>query len=229
MELLKRSFSSSGDSLYELLGVKKTATGDDIKKAYRKLALKYHPDKNLSNPEASEKFKEINHAHSVLRDNAKRRIYDQYGSLGLYMAERVGEENVSLYFMINSRWAKALCIFCGIITGCYFCLCCCCCFNFCCGKCKPDMEQEDMDYSFLHREPVKGDSDHPPGERVKSEELSSESAEISPVTAQPTSSGQPNEEQGADEAAGNVTETTVLSQESKPNYGADGAIVLPES
>ena len=61
------------------------------------------------------------------------------------------------------------------------------------------------------------------------EELSSESAETSPVTAQPTSSVQPSEEQGADEAAGNVTETTVLSQETKPNYGADGAIVLPES
>ncbi|CAI9734138.1 Hypothetical predicted protein [Octopus vulgaris] len=146
----KRSFSSSGDSLYELLGVKKNASNDEIKKAFRKLALKFHPDKNLDDPNAADKFKDINHAHSVLCDSSKRRIYDQYGSLGLYAAETVGEENVSFYFLLNSRWAKALFCFCGLITGCYFCLCCCCCCNFCCGKFRPQMDQEDMDYSFLH-------------------------------------------------------------------------------
>lgn len=54
-----------------------------MKKAYRKLALKYHPDKNPDNPEAGEKFKEITHAYEVLSDPQKRDIYDQYGTEGL--------------------------------------------------------------------------------------------------------------------------------------------------
>uniref|UniRef100_A0ACB8FE35 DnaJ sub C member 5 n=1 Tax=Sphaerodactylus townsendi TaxID=933632 RepID=A0ACB8FE35_9SAUR len=72
----------------------------------RKLALKYHPDKNPDNPEAAEKFKEINNAHAILTDVSKRNIYDQYGSLGLYIAEQFGEENVNTYFMLSSWWAK---------------------------------------------------------------------------------------------------------------------------
>ncbi|OXB78772.1 UNVERIFIED_CONTAM: hypothetical protein H355_010705 [Colinus virginianus] len=72
----------------------------------RKLALKYHPDKNPDNPEAAEKFKEINSAHATLTDLSKRNIYDKYGSLGLYVAEQFGEENVNTYFMLSSWWAK---------------------------------------------------------------------------------------------------------------------------
>lgn len=77
----------------------------------RKLALKYHPDKNPDNPEAAEKFKEINNAHATLTDLSKRNIYDQYGSLGLYVAEQFGEENVNTYFMLSSWWAKVSCYF----------------------------------------------------------------------------------------------------------------------
>lgn len=73
---------------------------------YRKLALKYHPDKNPENPDAAEKFKELNNAHSVLSDITKRNIYDKYGSLGLYVAQQFGEENVNTYFMLSSWWAK---------------------------------------------------------------------------------------------------------------------------
>lgn len=127
------------------MGLTKQATSDDIKKAYRKLALKYHPDKNPS-PEAAEKFKEVNHANSILSDSTKRNIYDNYGSLGLYIAEQFGEENVNTYFLVTSGWCKALFIGCGIITGCYFCCCCCCCFNFCCGKCRPKAPDETGDY-----------------------------------------------------------------------------------
>jgi molecular chaperone DnaJ len=67
---------------YEILGVPKNATLDEIKKAYRKLALKYHPDKNKS-PDAEEKFKEISEAYGVLSDETKRRQYDQFGHAGI--------------------------------------------------------------------------------------------------------------------------------------------------
>uniref|UniRef100_A0A3B3ZVM9 DnaJ homolog subfamily C member 5 n=1 Tax=Periophthalmus magnuspinnatus TaxID=409849 RepID=A0A3B3ZVM9_9GOBI len=102
----QRSLSTAGESLYHVLGVDKVATNDDIKKSYRKLALKYHPDKNPDNPEAVDKFKEINNAHAILNDPTKRNIYDKYGSLGLYVAEQFGEENVNTYFVLSSWWAK---------------------------------------------------------------------------------------------------------------------------
>ena len=73
---------------------------------HRKLALKFHPDKNPDNPDAAEKFKEINNAHAILSDPTKRNIYDQYGSLGLFVAEQFGEENVNTYFVLSSWWAK---------------------------------------------------------------------------------------------------------------------------
>ena len=67
---------------YEVLGVDKKATADEIKKAYRKLAIKYHPDKNPGDKEAEEKFKEAAEAYSVLSDDTKRQQYDQFGHDG---------------------------------------------------------------------------------------------------------------------------------------------------
>ncbi|KAF1328974.1 Dnaj like subfamily b member 6, partial [Globisporangium splendens] len=65
---------------YEVLNVEKTATDDEIKRAYRKMAIRYHPDKNLDDKEAAEiKFKEIGEAYSVLSDEGKRRQYDRFG------------------------------------------------------------------------------------------------------------------------------------------------------
>lgn len=64
---------------YEVLGVPKTAAPEELKRAYRKLALEYHPDRNKSR-EAEEKFKEINQAYEVLSDSSKKQLYDQYGT-----------------------------------------------------------------------------------------------------------------------------------------------------
>lgn len=68
---------------YKLLGVEKNTSADDIKKAYRKLAMKYHPDKNPGNKEAEKKFKEINAAYDVLKDDQKRAAYDRFGEAGV--------------------------------------------------------------------------------------------------------------------------------------------------
>lgn len=186
-----RHLSSSGNSLYELLGLQKSATHDEIKKAYRRLALKFHPDKNLDDPSKAEKFKEISHAHTVLTDTTRRQIYDEYGSMGLWAADQFGEENVNVYLMLTSKWCKALFICCGIFTCCYCCLCCCC----CCGKCRPAHPEED--YSNLHDE-------------------FSTSPEDSPVTSQPQGGAIP-----VPPAGDNFTESTTLKPEAKKYGAGD--------
>ncbi|XP_068231092.1 dnaJ homolog subfamily C member 5 isoform X1 [Palaemon carinicauda] len=194
---------TTGDSLYETLGLQKESTTEEIKKTYRKLALKYHPDKNPNNPEAAEKFKEINYAHGILSDSTKRNIYDNYGSLGLYIAEQFGEENVNTYFLVNSGWCKALFLFCGIITGCYLCCCFCCCCNFCCGKCKPRPPDETGDYHNLNTgaedlpEQREGVNSSQPGTSRNKEDLDDEEIDGAkpmggePITSQPPPSTNP--------------------------------------
>ena len=77
---------------YEVLGVKKTDSDPDIKKAYRKLAMKYHPDRNKGDKAAEEKFKEINEAYAVLSDPEKRKQYDMFGSDGFH--QRYSQEDI---------------------------------------------------------------------------------------------------------------------------------------
>ncbi len=118
--------SRSGESLYALMEIPKNSTMQEIKKRYRRLALKYHPDKNPDNPEAEEmvsrfflvttnllicthlplhtQFKKINHAHTVLSDEKMRALYDKHGSFGLYLADQFGEEVVDHIMMFSSKW-----------------------------------------------------------------------------------------------------------------------------
>ncbi|WP_413569122.1 DnaJ C-terminal domain-containing protein [Bdellovibrio sp. HCB117] len=72
----------SKKDLYSTLGVSRSASADEIKKAYRKLAMQYHPDKNPGDKKAEEKFKEISQAYDVLSDTKKREMYDQFGHAG---------------------------------------------------------------------------------------------------------------------------------------------------
>jgi len=67
---------------YDILGLSRSATADEIKKAYRKLAIKYHPDKNPGDKEAEEKFKEAAEAYEILSNQEKRQRYDQFGHAG---------------------------------------------------------------------------------------------------------------------------------------------------
>ena len=76
--------------LYEIIGVDKNASLNDIKKSYRKIAMKYHPDKNPDDKDAEKKFKESAEAYAVLSDENKRRQYDQFGHAGVGMGDTGG-------------------------------------------------------------------------------------------------------------------------------------------
>ena len=77
---------------YEVLGIKKDGSAQDIKKAYRKLAMKYHPDRNKGDKEAEEKFKKISEAYAVLSDSEKRKQFDTYGDTGFQ--QRYSQEDI---------------------------------------------------------------------------------------------------------------------------------------
>ncbi len=90
----------AGKDYYKILGVSKNASPEEIKRAYRKLALKYHPDKNKGNKEAEAKFKEINEAYAVLSDPEKRKQYDTFGADGFQ--SRFSQEDIFRGFDFNS-------------------------------------------------------------------------------------------------------------------------------
>jgi curved DNA-binding protein len=87
------------EDYYRVLGVSKNASKDEIKKAFRKLAMKYHPDKNKDNKEAEEKFKKINEAYAVLSNGEKRKQFDMFGAEGF--SKRFSQEDIFRGFDFN--------------------------------------------------------------------------------------------------------------------------------
>ena len=81
---------------YETLGVSKNSSESEIKSAYRKVAMKYHPDKNPGDNDAEEKFKQAAEAYSVLSDNDKRARYDQFGHAGVNQANSGGFSHMNI-------------------------------------------------------------------------------------------------------------------------------------
>jgi len=209
-----RRLSTTGDTLYNILNLKKSATPDEVKRAYRQLALKYHPDKNPNDPTAHEKFQDINRAHKILSDQLKRSIYDQYGSLGIYIAEQFGDEYVNTYFVLTSKWFKAFMICLGISTCCYgFCCCCCFCFNFCCGKCKPKVdprfeEQYDREWGDTR------DGSSQQDEAVNEQPKAGGDDDKKPIIGLPP----PQSSTNSSSAPINATETTNLNQAQSQNH-----------
>lgn len=88
------------EDYYKILGIEKTASAEELKKAYRKLALKWHPDKNPNNKAAEEKFKKISEAYAVLSDTQKRKDYDMYGSADQFR-QRYTQEDIFRGFDLN--------------------------------------------------------------------------------------------------------------------------------
>jgi len=87
---------------YEVLGVKKGASAEELKKAYRKLAVKYHPDKNPGDKQAEERFKEINEAYAVLSDPKKKEQFDQFGSNNFH--QRFSQEDIFRGFNVDDMF-----------------------------------------------------------------------------------------------------------------------------
>uniref|UniRef100_A0A5K3FQH6 J domain-containing protein n=1 Tax=Mesocestoides corti TaxID=53468 RepID=A0A5K3FQH6_MESCO len=176
-----RKLSTKGNSLYELLGISKDATPEEIRKAYRKLALRCHPDKNPGDPKAGEKFAELNRANMILTDDTKKQIYDKYGSYGIYISEKLGDETAMMYLPLTNPCLKCLFLSCFFLTGCCCCFCCC----FCCACCRkmPEDYEEYMDI------PPESDEDAAAGDNRTGGDAQQQQQQ--PVSSEPIPLGAP--------------------------------------
>ncbi|CAF0721489.1 unnamed protein product [Rotaria sp. Silwood1] len=158
-----RSGGTSTQNYYDILGITPQATDEEIKRAYRKAALRLHPDKN-PDPEAATQFQVVDKAYKVLIDPKLRSTYDQFGARAADAMRRMNDE-YSEALARMPRWKKILFGFLCISTCCCFGGCCCClcgcgcccnfCCNHCCGKYKRDEDvfspfQEDEDIPGIH-------------------------------------------------------------------------------
>lgn len=92
--------------LYEILGVDKNVSKDELKRSYRKIAMKYHPDRNPDNKEAEQKFKEAAEAYAVLSDENKRAKYDQFGHAGVGMGDMGGAQGFDMNFSMEDIFSQ---------------------------------------------------------------------------------------------------------------------------
>lgn len=153
-----RKLSTSGESLYSILGVQKSSTVREIKEAYKKVKLELRSDKNVKSVEdGAKKMNDVNRAYAILRDAEKKGIYDSNGSLGLYLVERFVERDANTCCVVTSGWCVAVSLLCGaVFYGLISCFCCCCC---CCDtgcdrwRSSPGPDQDSMEMSASITEP----------------------------------------------------------------------------
>lgn len=138
----ERRYTVVGRTLYTELLIRKDATADEIKAAYRKLARKYHPDKNPGNENVEKKFQRISRAYEVLSDPYKRKVYDQYGSDGIRLYEEMHGQRQGPQAILNRHpCTKLMYNIAWALTCGFFCCCCCWCCNCCGGRCEAPMKK----------------------------------------------------------------------------------------
>jgi molecular chaperone DnaJ len=99
---------------YEVLSLSRSVTPDELRKAYRREALKHHPDRNPDNPEAQTAFKEVNEAYQVLSDEQKRSVYDRFGHAGLKGADPSGGSGFDVFSQMQDLFSE---MFAGSMGG----------------------------------------------------------------------------------------------------------------
>eukprot|EP00052_Salpingoeca_macrocollata_P020675 m.174396 g.174396 ORF g.174396 m.174396 type:complete len:169 (-) comp21324_c1_seq2:101-607(-) len=111
------------ESLYDVIGVDPSATQEEIRKAYKMLSLKHHPDKNQGNEEESgTKFRKVSYAGKVLLDPPKRAVYDRHGIAGLVTLAKL-ENDKEEDADVKVNFCQSICMSCCVCCACFFCLC----------------------------------------------------------------------------------------------------------
>jgi DnaJ-class molecular chaperone len=109
---------SSKRDYYELLGVARTATDEELKKSFRRLAMKCHPDRCPDDPAAQEKFKEAKEAYEILSDSRKRALYDQHGHAARRADSPTSATSSAIFSAISSAWAAVAAAVSGVARTC---------------------------------------------------------------------------------------------------------------